>query len=108
MYSIFFQDRIVLFQFQPLSSIFSVLRGDITTHAWHVRGFMLRALQNHLYPVTFFCHDSMFFYYNTRYPLALASFNTAVMPYLEIVFIPFVDTFNVIHLFSSGMKKRFF
>ena len=46
--------------------------------------------------------------YNTRFPLAFASFNTAVIPFLLIVLIAFVDTFSVIQRFSSGMKKRFF
>jgi hypothetical protein len=69
-YSIFFQDRIVLLQFQSLCSVFAVFGGNVTAHAGLTRGFMLGAFQNNLNPVAFLCHDiSIFTVRDFRSPL---------------------------------------
>src|SRR5690606_13473065 len=93
---------------QPLCSVFAVFRGNVAAHARLRRSFMLSAFQNYLNAIAFFCHDCSISYYSTRCPFALASFRTAEIPCLLMLFIALVDNFSVIHLSSSGMKKRFF
>ena len=55
----FLQNRVVLLKLETLSSILTVFRGDVTAHARHARGLVLSALQNHLDPITFLCHDTL-------------------------------------------------
>jgi len=57
-YGYFFQNAIVLFQFDTLRSIFLVLGSDITGSAGHTTVLVLCAFQNYLYPVTFLSHCS--------------------------------------------------
>jgi hypothetical protein len=57
--SVFLQNRVVLLELEALSSILTVLRGDVTAHARHARGFVLCALHDHLDPITFLCHDTL-------------------------------------------------
>jgi hypothetical protein len=45
--------------------------------------------------------------YRVKIPFSLDSFSTAEIPLRLIVLIAVVDSFRVIHLPSSGTKKRF-
>ena len=53
----FFQNGVILLQFQALRSIFLVLGRDIPTGPGFPAGLMLGALQNHLNPTSFLCHN---------------------------------------------------
>ena len=55
----FLQNRVVLLELKTLSRVLAVLCGDVTAHARHARGLVLCALQNHLDPITFLCHDTL-------------------------------------------------
>jgi len=102
--SIFFHNRIVLLKFNPFGGVLAVFGSDVTAHTWQTAGFVLCALQNHLYSISFLCH--CFKYYSVNTPFAFASFNTEEMPLLLIVLMAVDETFNVIHFPSSGTKKR--
>ena len=52
------QDRIELLDFHPLRRVLPVLRGHVARGARHARILVLGALQNDLYAVAFFGHDS--------------------------------------------------
>ena len=52
-----FQDRVVLLAFHPVGGVLFVLGGDVARHARHPALFLFDALEDHLHPVTFFCHD---------------------------------------------------
>ncbi len=56
MYSILFQDRVVLLKLQPLSGVFAVLGGDIPAHTGLSGAFVFSTLQYNLNPVAFLCH----------------------------------------------------
>lgn len=60
MNSYFFQDRVVLLQLQALGVVLLVLDRNITAGAGLAAVFVLGALQDHLYAVTFLCHDESF------------------------------------------------
>jgi hypothetical protein len=71
---IFFQDRIVLLQFQSLSSIFAILRANITAHTGLTRRFVLGTFQNDLNPIAFFCHDRSNFLFQYEISFRLGFF----------------------------------
>lgn len=50
-------NRVVLLQLDALGSILAVLRGDVPRSTGHTTILVLCALENHLNPVAFLCHD---------------------------------------------------
>jgi len=107
---VFLQHRVVLLQLDTLSSILPVLGSDVTAHAGLTGSLVLSALEDHLYSVFIPCHNQLaiaFCDYRVKIPFALDSFSTAEIPLKLIVLIAVVDNFSVIHLPSSGTKKRF-
>jgi hypothetical protein len=109
-----FHNRIVLFKFDPFCGILPVFRSDVAAHTWQAAGFMFGALEYYLNSIPFLCHFLICYglrlcltYAAVKWPLALASFKTAEIPTLLMVFIAFVVNFSVIQRSSSGMKKRF-
>ena len=57
-YGVLPHNRIVLFQFQALRRVFTVLLRHVARSSWQTAGFVLRALENDLEPIafTFLCH----------------------------------------------------
>ena len=52
----FLEDGIEFLQLKTLGGILFILGSDIARHAGHTARFVLGALQNYLYPVSFFSH----------------------------------------------------
>jgi hypothetical protein len=52
------EDRIVLLQLDPLSSVFPVLGGIVPAHTGLAGGFVLGTLKNYLDPVLIPCHNN--------------------------------------------------
>lgn len=51
------EEGVVLLPLQTLGRVLLVLGGDVARHARHPALFLFDALEDHLHPVTFFCHD---------------------------------------------------
>ena len=51
-----FHDGVEFSQLQALGVVLFVLLGNVAAGAGQTGVFMLRAFQNHLYPVSFLCH----------------------------------------------------
>ena len=94
------EDGIVFLQLHTIGRILLVLGCDITRSTGHSGLLVLGALENYLNAVSFLGHVLTYF---TENPFASASFKTAEIPFLLIVFIVDAATFNVTQRSSSGM-----
>ena len=56
MNSHFLQDRIEFFQLQSLGGVLSVFGRDVSRRTWHTRSFVLCALHDYLYSISFLSH----------------------------------------------------
>jgi hypothetical protein len=52
----FLENGIVFLQLKTLGCVLFIFGSDVARHAGHTARFVLSALQNYLYPVSFFSH----------------------------------------------------
>ena len=56
MNGVLLQVRVVFLQLDPFRGVFLILGTDVTAGTRNTGRFLLRALQNYLYPASFLCH----------------------------------------------------
>lgn len=50
------EERIIFLTLNTAGRVFAILRRDVARHSWYTAVFLLCALQNYLYSITFLCH----------------------------------------------------